>query len=90
MTQCIRYIITGRVQGVFFRASTQHQAQRLKISGHAKNLANGDVEVLACGEAQALQQLAAWLAHGPEYARVDNVSSETITLPDIPKGFATL
>ncbi|MEO8802998.1 MAG: acylphosphatase, partial [Rudaea sp.] len=47
---CARFIISGRVQGVFFRASTREQAQRLKLGGYAKNSPDGTVEVLACGE----------------------------------------
>ncbi len=74
--QCIRAIVRGRVQGVFFRASTQHQAMRLNISGYAKNLSDGSVEVIACGQADDLDTLVDWLHQGPEYARVESVRVE--------------
>lgn len=70
---CARFVIVGRVQGVFFRASTREQAQRLKLCGYAKNLADGSVEVLACGADEALDALEQWLAHGPPSARVQSV-----------------
>jgi acylphosphatase len=71
---CAKFIVSGRVQGVFFRASARTEALRLRITGYAKNLANGDVEVLACGEAAALDELEHWLQVGPPAARVENVA----------------
>jgi len=68
-----RFTIKGRVQGVFFRASTREVAQSLGITGHAINLSNGNVEVLACGEAADLDKLAAWLNDGPPHAEVTEV-----------------
>ena len=56
MTVCYRCLVSGRVQGVFFRASTQREAQKLGLTGHAHNLPDGTVEVLACGEAAAVEQ----------------------------------
>lgn len=70
---CVRFIISGRVQGVFFRASTRERAQRLKLSGYAKNMLDGSVEVLACGDEVAIDLLEHWLQHGPPSARVDGV-----------------
>ena len=61
------------MQGVFFRASTAEHARRLSISGHAVNLPDGSVEVLACGEAAALDELEEWLARGPQMADVAGV-----------------
>ncbi|MGA9334115.1 MAG: acylphosphatase [Rudaea sp.] len=75
---CARFIISGRVQGVFFRASTRDQARRLKIDGYARNLSNGSVEVLACGHAAAIDQLERWLQHGPPSARVENVARSRV------------
>lgn len=69
--------VHGMVQGVGFRYSTQHEAQRLGLTGYARNLDDGSVEVLACGEADNVEQLIAWLkAGGPRSARVDQVLSE--------------
>ena len=69
-----RFTIKGRVQGVFFRASTREVAESLGITGHAINLSDGNVEVLACGEPAALDKLAAWLNDGPPSASVTGVS----------------
>ena len=77
---CARFIVRGWVQGVFFRAATREQALRHGISGYAKNLASGDVEVLACGAEQALAELERWLHVGPPAARVQSVLREE--LPD--------
>ena len=68
-----RFIVRGKVQGVWFRASTRDVAERLGLAGHAKNLADGGVEVLAIGEANAVARLQEWLHEGPPLARVDSV-----------------
>ncbi len=71
-----RFTIKGRVQGVFFRESTRRVAESLNITGHAINLSNGDVEVLACGASDAIDELAAWLTEGPRMSSVTDVTSE--------------
>lgn len=68
-----RFRITGKVQGVYFRHSTRKEAERLAILGVARNLADGSVEVIAHGLADAVDSLRQWLAHGPAMARVDGV-----------------
>jgi len=73
MIRCIWCQVTGRVQGVWFRASTQERAQRLGLTGYARNRPDGRVEVLACGGAAALQELEGWLWEGPPAAEVDEV-----------------
>ena len=78
MTECRRFVISGRVQGVWFRDSTRRVAEELNLTGHAINLANGSVEVIACGESAKLNQLQAWLAKGPELARVTSVEQQTM------------
>lgn len=70
---CRRCFVSGRVQGVFFRASTRTRALALGVTGHARNLPDGRVEVLACGEPRAVEALCAWLAEGPPAARVSDV-----------------
>ena len=75
---CMRCIVSGKVQGVFFRASTREQALQLNIIGYAKNLSNGNVEVLAKGTSNHVEQLKEWLQHGPQYAVVDKVECEMI------------
>ncbi len=76
---CRRFLVSGKVQGVWFRASTRQQAVALGLTGEAVNLADGRVEVIACGEPAALDALADWLWQGPELARVDHVHSERLT-----------
>lgn len=71
-----RFHVSGHVQGVFFRASTREQALRLGLRGYARNLPDGRVEVLAVGEADAIDALARWLHEGPPMARVDAVERE--------------
>lgn len=78
---CRRCLVSGRVQGVFFRASTARRAGSLGVNGHAINLADGRVEVLAWGEAQAVDALCDWLRHGPPAARVDALEIESAEMP---------
>lgn len=87
--ECARFIVSGKVQGVFFRASAREQAQRLDISGHARNLDDGTVEVIACGDAANIQALERWLQQGPAAAHVDRVSRFVEDGPP-PQGFRTL
>ena len=84
-----RFLVSGRVQGVYFRASTREQAQRLQLSGHARNLDDGRVEVLAFGAAQAIEALAQWLEDGPPAARVAAVGRFT-HVGQCPDGFEVL
>lgn len=69
-----RFIVSGRVQGVWFRANTRERALALGLRGHASNLPDGTVQVLAVGDAAAVEALAAWLRQGPPLARVDAVN----------------
>ena len=71
-----RFNVSGRVQGVFFRASTQTRARQLGLTGYAKNLADGSVEVVACGDPAAIDRLQAWLHDGPPAAEVERVQRE--------------
>ncbi len=66
-----RWLISGRVQGVFFRESTRRQAEPLGLSGYAVNLSDGRVEVVAHGARDAVEKLEVWLENGPPAARVD-------------------
>lgn len=72
----VRCFVAGRVQGVYYRASTAREAERLGLTGFAKNLADGRVEVLASGAPEAVASLCAWLWRGPPGARIDAVSVE--------------
>jgi len=75
---CVRCYVSGRVQGVFFRASTRHEAERLGIRGYAQNLPDGRVEVLAYGPKPLVEELCVWLSKGPSQAEVSNVSCELV------------
>ncbi len=73
---CVQCYVTGRVQGVFFRAATQREAKRLGLGGYVRNLPDGRVDVLACGAKPLVEELCAWLSKGPPQAQVSNVSCE--------------
>ncbi|MEY6432625.1 acylphosphatase [Thioalkalicoccus limnaeus] len=75
---CFRCLVGGRVQGVFFRASAREQALRLGVTGHARNLPDGRVEVLVCGDAQAVAAMRDWLRTGPPRAEVTGVACEPV------------
>jgi acylphosphatase len=83
-----RFYVSGKVQGVFFRASTRDQAQKLGLRGHAKNLPDGRVEVLAVGGDDAIDALERWLHEGPPMARVEGVVREVATEQGIGEEFA--
>ncbi|MFZ5426308.1 MAG: acylphosphatase [Thermodesulfobacteriota bacterium] len=75
MTRSLHCFVSGRVQGVFFRGFVQEQARGLGVTGFARNLPDGRVEVLAQGPDHALEQLRSRLAQGPMLARVDSVDT---------------
>ena len=82
----IRCLIGGRVQGVFYRASTVETAERLGLRGWVENLRDGRVEVVAAGTEEALAQLTAWLWQGPPSARVESVDIQPWP-QTVPEGF---
>ena len=87
-----RCYVSGRVQGVFFRASARSRARELGVTGHARNLPDGRVEVLACGPAAAVEALRAWLWEGPPAAQVTAVEVEDVPVGSLaarPSGFVT-
>jgi acylphosphatase len=72
---CRRSFVSGRVQGVFYRATCVRKAESLGLRGYARNLSDGRVEVLACGEAAAVEQLVAWLWEGSPASKVTGVDT---------------
>ena len=82
---CRRCFVSGRVQGVGFRASTHRQASALGLRVRARNLADGRVEVVARGPEVALDALCDWLRVGPAYARVEEVRCEKLQAPCWPE-----
>jgi acylphosphatase len=82
--------VSGRVQGVYFRQSTRLEAERLQVRGTARNLEDGSVEVLAAGDAAAVEALRAFLHRGPAAARVDAVEERAVDEAQrarLPAGF---
>lgn len=87
-----RCFVSGRVQGVFYRASTQREALRLGVRGYAKNLPDGRVEVLAVGDENSVAALLAWLWRGSPAAhvtQVDVVEGSLDELEHVPVGFTS-
>ena len=72
----LRIIVSGRVQGVGFRWSAQRQARQLGVNGYVRNLAGGDVEIVAAGEDDRVDRFVQWAAEGPPGARVTNLQLE--------------
>ena len=81
MTEARRLLVIGRVQGVFFREWTRQQAAELGLSGWVRNRRDGRVEILASGEAEALDELERRCRSGPPSARVEKVE---VALSDEP------
>jgi acylphosphatase len=69
----VRVLVSGRVQGVFFRASCAERAAALGLSGWIRNVANGDVEAVFEGTDTAVEQIVRWCREGPPLARVDRI-----------------
>ena len=76
----IHAIVSGRVQGVYYRASTEIEARRLGVTGWVRNLSNGDVEFEAEGAEDAIDALIKWAYQGPEMAKVTRIDVETIRI----------
>lgn len=88
--QAARFVARGKVQGVFFRASTRDQAVALKLTGHARNLADGSVEVVVYGDPTAIDRMETWLHDGPALAEVDELYREAIGAHGAPADFRVL
>ena len=73
-----RCLVAGRVQGVFYRASTRQRAVELGVNGYARNLPDGRVEVLAVGEPSAVEALCRWLWQGSPASQVTSVDVEVV------------
>lgn len=80
----VKIIVSGRVQGVFYRDSTRRMAQDLGISGTVRNLPDGSVMIEAEGEEPNVQALIDWCRMGPPGARVDDLQVSPVP----PKGFS--
>lgn len=68
-----RALVSGRVQGVFFRDTTRRRAEEAGLAGSARNLPDGRVEVILEGEPEAVDAMITWLHEGPPHAKVDSI-----------------
>jgi acylphosphatase len=84
-----RFLVSGKVQGVWFRAGTRSRARELGLGGYARNLPDGRVEVLAVGEPAAIDALERWLWQGPPLAEVGEVIREPVASAPMLTGFDT-
>lgn len=75
---CLNAFVSGKVQGVWFRKSTMDEALSHGLSGWVRNVSDGRVEVMMCGESNAVRQVEAWLQLGPELAKVADVQSDEL------------
>jgi acylphosphatase len=73
-------VVSGKVQGVFFRQSTKEKANDLGLTGTVKNEEDGSVHIIATGDKVPLDELVKWCHEGPPKARVERVSVETVPL----------
>lgn len=88
MRHCIKAWVYGKVQGVGYRMFCKRRAKELQLDGYALNLPDGRVEVLACGDAIAVEQMIASLNDGPAFAQVLGVDVEPSS--EVPaRGFMT-
>ncbi|HSA52376.1 MAG TPA: acylphosphatase [Yinghuangia sp.] len=71
--QRIRVLVSGRVQGVFYRATCEREARAAGVSGWVRNCPDGRVEAVFEGDPDAVERMAAWVRRGPRKARVDDV-----------------
>jgi len=86
--QSLHMKIFGRVQGVWFRAHTQKEAQRLGLAGWVRNTPDGAVEVLVQGKRGAVEDLLSWCYQGPPGARVDKIDYNETPVDDALEGFS--
>lgn len=82
MNRHIRIVVSGLVQGVFFRASTEQVALSLGLVGSVRNLSDGSVEIDAQGANDAVERLLTWAQHGPPSARVDKIEVTELELDE--------
>ncbi len=89
-TKCEKFIVSGTVQGVGFRYQTSYHALKQGLTGYAKNLNNGDVEVIACGPTDDVDEFYEWLKKGPKYSYVEKIVRTSCTVEKNYPGFEIL
>jgi acylphosphatase len=85
MQKTISIIVSGKVQGVYYRQSTKEKARELNITGEVRNLPDDSVSIIATGTAEQLDQLIEWCSIGPPRARVMGVVTKELTLQAFEK-----
>jgi len=90
MKKRVHVIISGRVQGVWFRANTKNKAEQLGINGWVRNTSDGKVEALFEGEEGAIMEMIEWCHHGPPLADVKDVKIEWEEPKNDVKGFSII
>lgn len=85
MIVCRHLLVSGKVQGVFYRDSTRQQAVQLGLTGYVKNLSNGQVEIEVCGDKSMLDELQQWLWKGPIMADVKDIQMKEISVVNYSK-----
>jgi acylphosphatase len=86
---CKKCLVGGRVQGVFYRATAARRARELAVHGYARNLPDGRVEVLACGDEAAVQAFVEWLWTGSSASKVTSVDVTDAGAANVRPGFRT-
>lgn len=83
----VKILVSGRVQGVYFRLFTQNKAKQLGVKGSAKNLADGRVEIIAEADSTVIEKFIRWCHKGPITARVDHVEVAELPHDEALSGF---
>lgn len=83
----LRILVSGRVQGVGFRAFVAREARSRGLAGHVRNLLDGRVEAIVAGRSETVQDLVAVCRRGPPHARVEGVAIAPAPAADAPAGF---
>ncbi len=87
MLRRVKLLVSGRVQGVYFRMFTQKQAKHFGVNGYVRNLDDGRVEIVAEAHPELLDKMIAWAHKGPITARVDQVESSELAVDEVFVGF---
>lgn len=80
MLKSRKIVVSGKVQGVYYRASTREVARQLGLTGWVKNMSNGDVEAITCGESADLDALQKWMQTGPDGASVTALQASEVEM----------
>ena len=87
MIRKVKILVTGRVQGVYFRMFTQNKAKQFGIKGHARNLSDGRVEIIAEADQICIENFIKWCHKGPVTARVDHIEITELEADEVLTSF---